>query len=179
MPLVTEDTFPAPGDEFVTVVHFFHPDEANEKAAKAVQAVAGKLSPSRLAKFAAVDCRAHAALCERHEVVSTPAIKAAVPDDGDLVDYTGRVATGDLKAWTLRQIPSHVTTLSGQADLDQFLQVRAARHAVCAVDEREWRCRWCCLRGSRGPLRGCGGGCGRGGAGGAACWALATHLHLE
>eukprot|EP00892_Ulva_mutabilis_P008974 jgi/Ulvmu1/6449/UM003_0079.1 len=122
VPLVTADSFPGPGDEFVTVVHFFHPDDANEKAAKVVQAVAGKLSPSRLAKFAAVDCRAHSDLCDAHGVLQTPGIQAFVPDEDSSVDFVGRVSPADLKAWTLRQIPSHVTTLAGQQDLDQFLQ---------------------------------------------------------
>lgn len=126
MPLLTADAFPGPSDEFVTVVHFFHPDEANQKVAKAVQAVAAKLSPSRLAKFAAVDCRAHSSLCDEHEALQTPALRAYVPDSGAPAEFSGRVSTSALKAWTLRQIPSHVTTLAGQHDLDQFLQVCAA-----------------------------------------------------
>lgn len=125
VPLVTPDTFPTPSGDFVTVVHFFQPGDSDDAlAAQAVQAVAGKLSPSRIAKFAALDCRAHAALCERHGVAGTPAIQAVVPDADETAEFIGTISPAELKAWTLRQVPSHVTALRGQKDLDAFLEVR-------------------------------------------------------
>lgn len=89
-----------------------------------MQAVAGKLSSSRIAKFAALDCRAHTTLCERHGVAGTPAIQAVVPDADETAEFIGTISPAELKAWTLRQVPSHVTALRGQKDLNAFLEVR-------------------------------------------------------
>lgn len=125
VPLVNADTFPTADGEYVTVVHFFHADADNEQVSKVMQSVAGKLSPSRIAKFAAVDCRAHATLCNDHGVAQTPAIQAFVPDDDEAAEFSGAVSPAALKAWTLRQVPSHVVPLHTEADLEGFLQVRA------------------------------------------------------
>lgn len=120
--LLKPESMPLPTGDLVHIVHFFKPDANNQQVASMVSSFAENMAVSYILRVSAVNCADHRDLCARKGVKGASEIRAFIPDKEQSVQYTGKLAGNALKKWALQQIPSHVSVVNSEKDLQKLLE---------------------------------------------------------